>query len=154
MLDIRLQIANEAHSAELAITISYPTLKREWNNCFIKNAQRIAIFELPDCSRSQCIHLRPSKGGSRVAMSHVSENPCRLVDSCEFHCRFFTLLCCCRIVSLSHFSAVMMSLVAVKMFLCRQYSGSCGLSLLPLGRFHTYHIILWSMVYELVYHGL
>ena len=38
------------------------------------------------------------------------------------------------IVLLSRFSAVMVSLIAVKMFLCRQYSGSCRLSLLPLGR--------------------
>ena len=28
--------------------------------------------------------------GSRVAMSHVSENGCRLVSSCKCRCRFST----------------------------------------------------------------
>ena len=74
--------------------------------------------------------MRPSKRGSRVAMLHVSENRCRLVKSCKCRCRFSA------IVSLSRFSAVMMSLVAVKMSLCREYSGSRRLSLLPLGRPH------------------
>ena len=37
-------VANEAHCAELAITISYPTSASGILNCFIKNAQRIAIF--------------------------------------------------------------------------------------------------------------
>ena len=33
--------ADEACSAQLAITISYPTCKHEWSNGFIKNALKI-----------------------------------------------------------------------------------------------------------------
>ena len=29
---------------ELAIIISYPTCKRKWNNCFIKNAHKISTI--------------------------------------------------------------------------------------------------------------
>ena len=39
-LDMRWEIAIEARRAELAIT-NLITNKREWNNCFIKNAPKI-----------------------------------------------------------------------------------------------------------------
>ena len=43
---MRWWITNEALSAELAIIIAYPS-KRQWNDCFIKNAHKISRI-LPD----------------------------------------------------------------------------------------------------------
>ena len=59
-MDIRWSIANEARSAELAIT-SLISNKREWNNCFIKFLE-LQKFEVRNTSeKSEKIRAKSKK---------------------------------------------------------------------------------------------
>ena len=61
---MRWKIANETHSAELAIIIS--SNKRKWNNYFIKNAHKIPLNLVRTNQKRQ--------GSSAIHMSHVYQN--------------------------------------------------------------------------------
>ena len=64
-------IANSALRASLAINHLIPN-KREWNNCFIKNAHKISL-NLPDFNNLVRTN-RKRQGTSAIHMSHVYQN--------------------------------------------------------------------------------